>query len=65
MCASWIVLALAGAVMAAGLSVPDCAKRDAALPAKAPARAKRARRLIVLNVNAQRRAAGRKEVMGE
>ena len=51
MCAGCIVVALGGAAMAAGLSVADRAKIDEALPAKAPARVKRARRLLILNVN--------------
>jgi hypothetical protein len=49
-----IVLAVGAAAIAArgaGLSVADRAKIDAALPAKAPARSKRARQLLILNVN--------------
>src|ERR1017187_3863774 len=49
-----IVLAFGAAAIAArgaGLSDADRARIDAALPAQAPARAKRARRLLILNVN--------------
>src|ERR1035438_6095641 len=49
-----IVLAVGAAAIAArgaGLSVADRAKIDAALPPKAPARSKRARQLLILNVN--------------
>ena len=49
-----IVLAFGAAAIAArgaGLNDADRARIDAALPAQAPARAKRARRLLILNVN--------------
>ena len=53
-----ILLALAVApfaARAAELSAADKAKIDQALPAKAPAKPKRARKLLVLNFNVVRR----------